>query len=420
MRWFLVVLCAGLGGSACSSRNSGGGPRTASCVGPASATLTAASVPQGYCAWTWATGLGTPRGATTNGAGDLLVVERSSASVTLLHDDNGDGVSDASERISLGTAPGLNHGIAVGGGFLYASSSTTVYRWAYSGGRAPLGQPTTVVTGIPSGGHSTRTLAVDRAGMLYVSVGSGSNVDANSSRARIVRYPASALAGGATFASGELFADGLRNEVGVTIDGRGRVWGVENGLDDLTRTDLGGDIHEDNPTEELNLFATPGRFYGYPYCWTEYNLPQGVGAGRGAQWAHPQFMNDGMHTDAWCKNTANVVPPRVSMQGHSAPLDVLFYAGSSFPADVVGDAIVSFHGSWNRTAATGYKVVRIPFGGDGNPAGDPVPLLESAADGDTGGDWPHRPVGLAVGKLGQLLVTSDDTGVVIAVGHMGG
>ncbi len=34
----------------------------------------------------------------------------------------------------------------------------------------------------------------------------------------------------------------------------GRIWGVENGIDNVFRSDLGGDIHNTNPSEELNLF----------------------------------------------------------------------------------------------------------------------------------------------------------------------
>ena len=95
------------------------------------------------------------------------------------------------------TTPGLNHGIAMQGGYLYASSDSTVYRWPYSGGRQALGTPQTVVSGLPTGGHSTRTLLFDGDGRLYVAIGSGSNVDPNSSRAKIIRFAAGVLATGA-------------------------------------------------------------------------------------------------------------------------------------------------------------------------------------------------------------------------------
>jgi glucose/arabinose dehydrogenase len=399
---------AGAGGEGGAER-----PLVDTCVFPAASALAGASVPAGYCAYTFATDLSKPRGIVVDENGDLLVSDN--GRIVLLHDDDGNGVSDAAERVVLRTQDGLNHGIAINGGFLYASTTTTVYRWPYAGDRQTLGAPEQVVTELPDAGHATRTLQFDAQGRLYVSIGSGGNVDGDSRRARLIRYAASELGSTSTFTDGELFADGLRNEVGLTMDSRGRIWGVENGRDNLERADLGTAIHEDNPGEELNLFleANAGRFYGYPYCWSEFNLPT-TGSGKGTQWADPDNTT---HDDAWCKDTTNVIPPALVMQGHSAPLDVEFYSGNSFPADVLGDAIITFHGSWNRTTETGYKVVRVPFGSDGMPSGDPIPLLESANPGDRDSEWPHRPVSLAIGKSGQLFVSSDASGVILAVGH---
>ncbi|RYZ07644.1 MAG: hypothetical protein EOO73_11755 [Myxococcales bacterium] len=403
---------AGDGTAGAIGEGGGANPPTDTCVYPAASELGGASVPAGYCAYTWASGLLHPRGIIVDEKGDVLVSDN--GRIVLLYDDNGNGVSEDDERVVLRTEAGLNHGIALNAGYLYASTPTTVYRWPYEGDREPLGTPQAVVTGMPTGGHVTRTPLFDNQGRLYVSIGSSGNVDTDSRRARLIRFPANVLAETSTFAEGELFADGLRNEAGLALDSQGRVWGVENGRDNLQRADLGADIHQDNPGEELNLFREEdaGRFYGYPYCWSEYNLPNGNGPG--TQWADPTNTK---HDDAWCKDTANVIPPVMVMQGHSAPLDIKFYVGSGLPADVVGDAFVTFHGSWNRTTKTGYKVVRIPFGNDGMPSGDPVPVLESANPGDSDPQWPHRPVGLAIGHQGQLFVTSDASGVIIAVGY---
>ncbi|MCB9737261.1 MAG: PQQ-dependent sugar dehydrogenase [Deltaproteobacteria bacterium] len=393
----------------------GGGEGT--CDFPAAAALAHADVPAGYCAATWASGLDDPRGMIVAPSGEVLVVERGKAQVTALWDDDGDGVSGATERAKLAGASGLNHGIALRDGFLYASSATTVFRWAWtSGARADLGAATVVVKSIPSGGHSTRSLRVDDAGRLYVSVGSAGNVDADSSRARIRRFDLASLpSGGFDFASGEVFADGLRNEVGLAWDADGVLWGVQNGVDNLNRGDLGGDIHDDNPGELLSRFATAGAHHGYPWCWAEYQLPAGVGMGRGTMWAHPSSMNDGTHDDAWCRDTTNVQPPALSMQAHSAPLGLVFYDGDAFPAAVKGDVFVAFHGSWNRSPATGYKVVRVHF--EGGVAQDPVPFLEYDGAGDIGADWPHRPVDVAVAADGRLLVTSDASNRVMVVGY---
>ena len=114
-----------------------------------------------------------------------------------------------------------------------------------------------------------------------------------------------------------------------------------------------------------------------------------------------------------------MVPPILSLQAHSAPLDILFVDGGSFPSEIVGDAIVTLHGSWNRSPATGYKVVRLPFDSAGMPTGEVEPILQYAGSGDTGSDWTHRPVGLAHLPQGALLVTSDASGAILAVGFGG-
>jgi glucose/arabinose dehydrogenase len=383
----------------------------ATCTFPSSAALAQASVPEGFCAWEWARGLETVRGITRDDRGNVLVVARGDAAVVALWDADGDGVSGSSERAELVTQSGLNHGIELHGGYLYASSSTAVFRWRYAADRRPLTNGETVIDGIPGGGHSTRTLAFDDE-FLYVSVGSASNVDANSNRARIRRFPIAELGDAALpFGDGEVFADGLRNEVGLRFDDLGRLWGVENGRDDLSRADLGGDIHDDNPGEELNLFLEPGAFYGYPYCWSEFVLPDDVGMGPGTQWADPSNQR----TDEWCRDPNNVVPPVLSMQAHAAPLDLFFYPGGSFPASYAGDLFVTFHGSWNREPPTGYKVMHVPFGPDGMPSGSPTPFLESSGAADDA--WPHRPVGLTVLTNGVLLVTSDESDRILAVGY---
>lgn len=413
---------AGVGAGAMSNTAGTTGANTThhvTCPPPANVEMTDATVPAGYCAWRFAEGLDDPRGLISDSQGQLLVVERGRGQVTLLWDENGDRINQPSERMPLASATGLNHGIALHQAYLYASTATTVYRWPYDGSRKALADRQTVLTGMPSGGHSTRTLVFDGQSNLYIAIGSGSNLDADSTRARVVRLDAAKVtAGEASLADTTVHADGTRNECALRFDSRGRLWGVENGSDNLNRSDLGGDIHNDNPAEEVNLLNEPGAFYGYPYCWSEGNLDANAGGlGPGTQWAYPSVMNDGVHTDAWCRDTANVKPPVFTLQAHTAPLDILFYQGGSFPADVTGNAIVTYHGSWNRTPATGYKVVMIPFGQDGMPSGAVTSLLESKASGDTGAGWTHRPVALAQGKSGEVYITSDANGLVMALGH---
>jgi glucose/arabinose dehydrogenase len=323
----------------------------------------------------------------------LLVLERGSSSVIAL-EEHEDGVW--SRRIVVSTGS-LNHGLeftSTGSSnddedYLYASSATTVFRWKINIANNTItaltpNDPEMVIVNMNADGqggapfgHRTRTLAYDPSNSkLYVSVGSGGNVDPNSFRSRIRRFDISAANLNAmdvlpmNFETGFVFADGLRNEVGLALDRHGVLWGVENSADNLFRSDLGGRaLTENNPAEELNRFpdATAGSHYGYPYCWTEYLLPETASvpdsslSGRGTVWAWPSFLANGVVTDDMCRSPEAYVPPTVAMQAHSAPLGITFYQWTepetrpdhcanvtAFPQAMDGFAFIAFHGSWNR------------------------------------------------------------------------
>ncbi|KAL7532382.1 hypothetical protein ACHAXR_009070 [Thalassiosira sp. AJA248-18] len=414
-----------------------------------------------FCASLYTSGLVKPRGLhidTSNGGlvkprglhidtsnDEILLVERGNSRVVRL-DADGTNIVPVAEGIT-----DLNHGIELAGGYLYASTPTTVYRWPYQTGQTTAGNTgdvQQVIVGMDRTasdelgawqGHTTRTLAFDAdARWLYVSIGSRGNVDANSFRSRIRRFDIAAWdkVQPLKFIDGEVFADGLRNEVGLAFDTHGDLWGVENGADNLQRTDLGGDIHHDNPSEELNRFREDqaGEHWGYPYCWAEYCLPvENGGSGmKGANtvWAWPSFISSG-YTDEWCRDNTN--PPAMSMPAHSAPLGITFYnwrdmsqeeyanagCNGGFPKSMDGYAFIAFHGSWNRSPPTGYKVVFVPFDDQGDPTALPIDLLRH--DG-VGAKWPYavRPVDVQFDSCGRLFVTEDGTGNVIKITYNGG
>lgn len=280
-------------------------------------------------------------------------------------------------------------------------------------------------------GHSTRTLAFDEENRLYVSVGSVSNIDLNSARSRIRRFDLTDFpVGGLVFNEGEVFADGLRNEVALEFDRHGVLWGVENGADNLYREDLGGDIHNDNPAEEVNKFYEPenNTHYGYPFCFSEHSLPSKVSEGRGSQWAWPLFLNkpiefenhflDGViATDEFCKT--QIVPPVASLTAHSAPLGMTFAKNlidkpsdcvGGFPASFQDNLFIAYHGSWNREIPTGKKVVMLEIDEEGNVA-NPEPIDIFCSEGKhVNFDSGLRPVDIEFDRCGRLLVTSDGSG----------
>jgi glucose/arabinose dehydrogenase len=400
----------------------------------------------------------------------LLVLERGTSSVIAVEEVE-DGVWSRRTIASIGI---LNHGLEFTYGtgnnkddeggvgddhYMYASSSTTVFRWKMNitnntiTAQAPDDPELVVVNmnadgqGGAPGGHRTRTLAVNaKNSRLYVSVGSGGNVDRNSFRSRIRRFDISAEYLNTVdvlpmdFETGFVFADGLRNEVGLALDRHGVLWGVENSADQLSRPDLGGRaMTENNPAEELNRFpeATAGSHYGYPYCWTEYRLPNAANipnsslSGRGTVWAWPSFLDVGVVTDDMCQSPETYVPPAVAMQAHSAPLGITFYRWTepetrpdhcanviAFPRAMDGYAFIAFHGSWNRRVPTGYKVVYVPMDENGSVVASEndddcsaAPVVDLLAHTPPNARWEDgcRPVDVEFDSCGRLLVSSDGT-----------
>jgi glucose/arabinose dehydrogenase len=349
--------------------------------------------------------------------GDLFV---NNGNVTVLFDADGNGSSADGERATFATAPGLNHGIAFSrdAAYVYASSATAVFRWPYaSGARRAAGDAEVVVSGIPGGGHVTRTLVFDSSGRLYVSVGSASNVDVDAelvqTRAQIRRFeiPETLPAAGIDYAAGEVVASGMRNEVGLYMDARDRMWGVENGRDQLSD---GSDIHNDNPAEEVNLIdATGSTYYGYPSCYSEFNRPRGNGPG--AQWADPTLEAADRKTDEWCRDTANVHPPAFALPAHWAPLGIVEYQGTALPLG--HDLIVAAHGSWNADPAVGRVLARLRRDGDRITSFEPMVGQRGPDNALRQGQWELRPVDLREGPDGALYFSDDMGGRVLKLSY---
>jgi glucose/arabinose dehydrogenase len=392
--------------------------------------LANATLPTGFTAFEIPVTVNQPRTVLSLSPDQLLVLERGSSSVVLVYDADQDGTLESRSTVIDGAslASSLNHGLAIAGDYIYASSDRAVYRWPVMENWENLTKISTdmgeiVIDNINqdgSGGapfgHTTRTLAFDESSTIYVSVGSGGNVDPDSFRSRIRRFRQINNTTNTTlpidFLTGEVFADGLRNEVGLAFDRHGVLWGVENGADKLVRDDLGGDIHNDNPAEELHAFRRAGRHYGYPYCWTEYLLNSSYARGRGTAWAWPSFMDTVSDEDCRTK----YAPATLAMQAHSAPLGITFYNHSNrtasscrggFPASMDGYAFIAFHGSWNREVPTGYKVVYVAMNESGQVIGAPVDFL--AHKGSKDWEDGFRPVDVDFDSCGRLLVSSDGT-----------
>jgi glucose/arabinose dehydrogenase len=334
------------------------------------------ALPPGFSISVYAQGLASPRFMTWSARGDLLVSLPGRGQVVGLRDSARTGRADRTWVV----ADGLDrpHGLAFQDGqTLHVAETGRVLRFRYDGETGRASKRDVVVPDLPAGGgHWTRTIAFGPDGKLYVSIGSSCNVclERDRRRAAVVRYNADG--------SGEhLFAQGLRNAVGIAFDSQGLLWGVVNGRDWL------GD---DFPPENL-VQIKDGKHYGWPHC-------------NGRRVPDPDFPRPG-----FCDT---VELPDFEMQAHSAPLGMAFYTGQMFPPEFQGDIFIAFHGSWNRSTKTGYKVVRVRMRG-GRPA-----AIEDFATGWLVGDrvW-GRPVDLTVGPDGALYVSDDSAGRIYRIAY---
>ncbi|CAJ2507741.1 Uu.00g089270.m01.CDS01 [Anthostomella pinea] len=311
--------------------------------------------------------------------GNMLVAQAGTG--ISVHTFGADGCINSTSMLISSIA--LNHGLALtpDGSTLYASGERTVYAWAYDAATRMVSGQRTVVTGMDSGIHSTRTLMVvaSQPNMVLVQVGSNANLDMDSAqpatgRAIIKIFDMNnAPATGYDYkTAGEVFAYGLRNEIGFIQDPTGVVWGVENSGDDFTIN--GDDIHNDNPAEKLNNLGDPltarDIWYGYPTCFSVWDPTAFINRNltTGEQFMLAADSVNGVSTDADCATKAT--PPRLTFEAHSAPI------WNAFDADAT-NMYVTLHGSWDRTPPIGFKVVEVPFARLASGAYDPVAPADS-------------------------------------------
>lgn len=340
-------------------------------------------------------GLSEPRALVTAPNGDLFIAESRANRVRVLRDRDGDGVAETDSIYASDLA--LPFGIAFyprgdNPTHVYVANTHSVVRFPYrKDDLKAAGAPEMIVPDIPGfgqlrgGGHWTRDIdfSLDSKRM-WVSVGSLSNVSDDSRevrRAQILEFTPEGR--------GERpYATGIRNPVGLAVHPQtGDLWTSVN-----ERDALGDHLPPDYITR-----VQEGGFYGWPWFYL------------GPDW-------DPRHQGKRPELREKVITPDVLVQSHSASLDLCFYTGNNFPAEYRRDIFAAFHGSWNRSRRTGYKVVRVP--------------LERAASSGVYEDfltgfvlnanevW-GRPVGVTTGRDGALYVTDDASDSVWRVAYTG-
>jgi glucose/arabinose dehydrogenase len=364
-------------------------------------------VPQGFTVTAYAKDLVNPRTVRTLPNGDVLVVQSrapegkplprpkdvirewimsmakgggggpqaESNLITLLRDTDRDG--DVDERQVL--LKGLNSpfGVVWYEGTLYVAAADAILAYPYQPGQTAItAQPKELapLPGGPINHHWTKDLALSPDGrFLYASVGSNSNaaergLEAEKGRAAI--WQVDRMTGAA-----RIYASGLRNPNGLTFHPEtGVLWTVVN-----ERDELGPNLVPDYLTS-----VQEGGFYGWPWSYFGDHVDERV---------HPPRPD----------MVAKAIKPDYALSSHVAALGLAFSLNSAMPEPYANGAFIGQHGSWNRSAFNGYKVVYVPFE-NGRPAGKAQDMVTGFLDGDQARG---RPVGVAIDGTGALLVADD-------------
>lgn len=351
-------------------------------------------------------------------AGRMLVSETKTGRVVLLKDGK-NGIADT-KKVLLS---GLNkpHGLAFYSSgdttYLYVAETQQVARYIYDSKKGTVtsdkGQN---ITNLPADGrHFTRTIVFGpnfrqapiiggfkegqtlNPDKLYISVGSSCDVcveDTTWKRAAILESDPE----GSYTAE---FAGGLRNSVFFTFHPKTKeIWATEMGRDNL------GD---NLPPDEINIVKVAGpedqfgaKRYGWPFCYGNQIRDKTFNPG--------QIKRIDISSDC-----AKTVPPVIQIPAHSAPLGLAFVPPAvGWPKEWEGDLLVAFHGSWNRSVAVGYKVVRYDLDANGDV------LSQKPKDFITGwlgtnGKISGRPVDLKFGPDGALYVSDDTAGIIYKI-----
>ena len=338
-------------------------------------------------------------------AGNILVSITKQGKVVALPDRNGDGATDA----AIPVIEGLNrpHGLAFRGSKLYIAEADQVATYDYDATTLKAANKKKIID-LPAGGnHFTRTILFTPDDKLLISVGSSCNVCTEKDWRR-----AAVLSTNPDGSDLKIFASGLRNSVFMALHPvNGKIWATEMGRD------LIGD---DIPPDEINILEER-QYYGWPYCYGKNILDT-------------FFHNyDHEHVRPHCVAPFEI-PSHIDIPAHSAPLGLAFFPAAQqgkaslapsereekWPEEYWHNLLVAYHGSWNRTEPTGYKIVRYKLDSQGQYLGEEdfitgwftPPTAGQAQEGALG-----RPVDIMIQPGGKIYISDDKAGVIYRVAY---
>lgn len=308
--------------------------------------------------------------------GDVFVADSRANRIIVLRDTDNDGKAD--KRWVWSDKLDQPFGMAFHRNWFYVANTDAVVRFNYKPGQTEADSKPERLVELTRGGynqHWTRNIIFSKDGKkMFLAIGSETNVsvEADPRRAAISVYDPDGK-------DHRIFASGLRNPIGLAWNPvTGELWTAVN-----ERDAIGDDLVPDYATS-----VKEGGFYGWPYAYIGPNEePRRKGEA-------PELVR-------------KTILPDVLFRSHVAALGIVFYEGNMFPPEYRNDAFVAFHGSWNRSKLSGYKVVRIPFK-NGKPAMNAYEEFVSGwLPNENSNEVWGRPVGLLVLPDGSMLITDD-------------
>lgn len=336
-------------------------------------------LPPGYSLTIFAKGLGDPRVLVTDPNGVVVVSVPSRGEVIALPDAK---IKEAVDR-QVVILQKLNrpHGLAFRcvdrSCRLYVAEENALKVYDYDAATFKATNPKKLADLPSSGRHITRSLLFlppPNDDQLLVAIGSDCDTcheqDTRRGTIQVINVDGGAM---------NEYAKGLRNSVFQAVNlTTKQVWATEMGRDYL------GD---NLPPDEINIIES-GKNYGWPNCY--------------GQNIHDTVFDKNTYIRNPCMAPFET-PSWIDIPAHSAPLGLAFDGLSLY---------VAYHGSWNRSVPTGYKVVRYTLGANGE--------MRNVEDFITGWLRPDgtalgRPAGLLVRSAGELFISDDKAGVVYRV-----
>jgi len=185
----------------------------------------------------------------------------------------------------------------------------------------------------------------------------------------------------------KIYAKGLRNSVFLTLHPvTGKVWATEMGRDWL------GD---NLPPDEINIIEE-GKNYGWPICYGK------------------NIHDDNFDKNVYIRNPCMEpfeTPSYIDIPAHSSPLGLAFFPEEGWPEKYWHNLLVAYHGSWNRTVPTGYKIVRYIL----DPQGKYLGEEDFITGWLQGNEAIGRPVDILIKPGGIIYISDDKAGVIYRV-----